>query len=67
MAKASNGYNGRGYAVAIEGEEMVIRLPVKAVRPSKSGKMQLFFSSGGFDWNSVPGYGINLTVGQSTR
>ena len=66
MAK-TNGYNGRGYAVTTEGEEMVIRIPLKDVRPSKSGKMQLFFTSGGFDWNSAPGYGINLTVGQSTK
>ena len=36
-------------------------------RDSATGKNKVNYTTGGFDWTSLPGFGINLTIIKSKR
>lgn len=50
-----------------EGNILKIEIELGEGRPSSTGKTTVLYSSGGFQWNSEKGVGINLTVCKSKK
>lgn len=52
-----------------DGKMDITGIPVTGTRPSSSGKMDLYYVTGGFKWDMEPsgGYGISLIVGKSDK